>query len=301
MKLLKNAINGFCMAIANSVPGVSGGNIALLLGFYDDFISAINDVIYSKENRRRGLAYLLMLGLGWLVGIVGAIFLIDAILEEHIYAISSLFFGFMLCSLPVMVYDERECLKGKYYNIVFTLLGFGVIVGVTYASASITGGADLTVLSPILAVKLFFAGLLSIAAMLLPGISGSTVFLMFGLYQPIMSAFKSLLTLDMRVVPCLLFLGLGAVTGFLCTVKLVKLCLRRFRSQTVYATLGMLLGSLYSLLMGPATLDNPKPPMTPRLFNWPLIAVGAVVVSALEFFKFRRDKRNEKIKSTSQL
>ncbi len=292
MKFIKTALNGLCMSVANSVPGVSGGNIALLLGFYDDFITAINDIIYKKGRRRRGAAYLLTMGSGWIVGMVTCIFLLNAIFEEQIYGISSLFFGFMLCSLPFMVYEERKCMTGRYGNVIFSFLGFGLIFGVTYASTRSGGGYDMSVLTPGSAVTLFFVGILSVAAMLLPGVSGSTVFLMFGLYQPIMAAFKSLLTLDVSVIPSLLFLGAGAIAGFACTIKLVKLCLRSFRSQTVYATVGMLIGSLYSLMMGPLTLEPPKPPMWPTRFNWPLLLVGAAIVGFIELIKFRRGRRD---------
>ena len=67
--MIRTMINGFCMALADSVPGVSGGTIALILGFYDKFIGSINQVFYGKkEERKEGLIYLIKLLLGWSVG-----------------------------------------------------------------------------------------------------------------------------------------------------------------------------------------------------------------------------------------
>lgn len=64
-----NAVRGFCMALADSVPGVSGGTIAFLLGFYDEFINSLNDMI-GKDNAKRkaALVFLIKLGIGWVIG-----------------------------------------------------------------------------------------------------------------------------------------------------------------------------------------------------------------------------------------
>ena len=67
--MLLNAVRGFCMALADSVPGVSGGTIAFLLGFYDEFINSLNDMI-GKDNTKRkaALIFLIKLGIGWVIG-----------------------------------------------------------------------------------------------------------------------------------------------------------------------------------------------------------------------------------------
>ena len=102
MKKILNSIKtvffGVCMSVANSVPGVSGGTIAMLLGFFDDFVKAVNDVIYSKERRKKAIPYVFLIGVGWAIGMIGAMLLLDKLFVKHIYAISSLFFGFVLFS-----------------------------------------------------------------------------------------------------------------------------------------------------------------------------------------------------------
>ena len=114
-----NFIRGFFMALADSVPGVSGGTIAFILGFYDQFIGSLNALISknSKEEKLKALNFLFKIGIGWAVGIIGSVLFLASLFEEHIYNISSLFIGFIIFSIPIIIKSERETLKNKYINI----------------------------------------------------------------------------------------------------------------------------------------------------------------------------------------
>lgn len=102
--MLKQMFHGACMALADSVPGVSGGTIAFILGFYDKFIGSIDDLVYGKgEKRKEALIYLMKLGLGWAIGMIGAVLVLSSIFQSHIYAVSSLFMGFVVASIPVVL------------------------------------------------------------------------------------------------------------------------------------------------------------------------------------------------------
>ena len=112
MKKILTLIHGFCMALADSVPGVSGGTIAFLLGFYDQFVGSLDDLISgTKEKRIAALKYLIKLGIGWMIGFISAVLILSAVFESHIYFISSLFMGFILFSIPVVIMEEKACLK----------------------------------------------------------------------------------------------------------------------------------------------------------------------------------------------
>ena len=81
--MIRTLINGFCMALADSVPGVSGGTIALVLGFYDNFIGSIHDLIYAgKEKKKTAIIYLLKLFAGWAVGMLLAILALTAFFKR---------------------------------------------------------------------------------------------------------------------------------------------------------------------------------------------------------------------------
>jgi len=289
---IKIAFFGLCMSVANSVPGVSGGTIAMLMGFFDDFVGAFNDVIYSKERRKKALMYVILIGIGWAGGMIGAMLLLDKLFVKYVYAISSLFFGFVLFSIPVMAYDERECLKKKYYNLVWTVLGLALIVGLTYFSATMNiESRNLGNFSFPLAILLFFVGAIAIIAMILPGVSGSTILLVFGVYQPITEGIASVIKFNFKPFPMLCIFGLGALTGAALGIKGIKLCLEKFRSQTVYFVIGMLVASLYSIMMGPVTLDEPRPWMSFGRFNWIFFAIGALIIVGLQTFKILKAKK----------
>ena len=84
--MLKEGINGFCMALADSVPGVSGGTVAFILGFYDQFIGSIYNFAFGKmKEKKSALGYLVKLGIGWAVGMVLAVLVLSALFESQIY------------------------------------------------------------------------------------------------------------------------------------------------------------------------------------------------------------------------
>ena len=91
--------------------------------------------------------------------------------------------------------------------------------------------------------------------MVLPGISGSTLLLVFGLYIPIMNAIKELLSFNFSVLPVLIVFGIGILFGIVFFVKLLRIGLKKFRSQICYTIIGMMVGSLFSIVMGPTTIE----------------------------------------------
>ena len=281
------------MALADSVPGVSGGTIAFLLGFYDTFIESLNDLM-GRDNGRRKAAFLFLvkLGVGWVIGFCMSVLILSSLFEVHIYRISSLFLGLTLFAIPMVIREEKEVLKDRYGNIVFTLIGVLLVFCITYFNPSGGEGIHVSVehLSLGLVVYVFFTAMIAITAMVLPGISGSTLLLIFGLYVPIIGAVKEFLHMNMDYFPILMVFGLGVVTGIVGIIKIIKMCLERFRSQTIYTIIGLMTGSLYAITMGPTTLDMPKAPMSPSTFSILFFILGGVILAGLELLKARLDK-----------
>mgnify|MGYP005749390945 FL=1 len=205
--MLKEAVNGFCMALADSVPGVSGGTVAFIMGFYDRFIGSIHDVAFVKmKEKKESIRYLLKLGVGWIIGMVLAVLALSALFENHIYTVSSLFVGFIAGSIPLIVKEEKDSFREVKKGILFGLLGIVVVAGITWLNGRVGGGSmNLGNFSVGLGIKLFFIGMVAISAMFLPGISGSTLLLIFGAYIPVISAVKGFLSMDFSYVPCLMF------------------------------------------------------------------------------------------------
>ena len=296
--MLRNLFNGFCMALADSVPGVSGGSIAFILGFYDKFISSLDDLIYGKkEKKKEAFIYLIKLGIGWMIGIVLAVFILSKLFEKHIYAVSSLFLGFVLFSIPIIIKEEKKTLKENKFGIIGLLIGTSIVVLITYfnPTSSSSFNTDLTNLNFGLSLYIILAGMLAVSAMVLPGISGSTILLIFGLYVPVISSIKEILTLNFSVLPIILLFALGIILGVLLTIKGVKYSLEKFRSTTIYVILGLMIGSLYAIVMGPTTLDTPLKMLSFNTFNiWTFIA-GVLIVVALEVTKRFLNNSNNRL------
>lgn len=291
MKSILTSVGGFLMALADSVPGVSGGTIAFIMGFYDEFIGSIDALISgNRQEKIRALKFLLKLAVGWIIGFVSAVLVLTSVFESHIYVISSLFIGFIVFALPVIIIEEKNTLKnGKVWHAAFVILGIAVVALITYFNpTSGDGGIDTSSFSIALGGYSALAGAIAISAMVLPGISGSTLMLIFGLYVPIITGIKDVLKLDLHAAPMLICFAVGIIIGFVLVVKIIKICLKKFRSQTIYLVLGLMLGSLYAIVMGPTTLDDPQEMMTPdKITVGCIIAflVGGAVIFGLQMLK----------------
>ncbi len=291
--MILNAFRGFCMALADSVPGVSGGTIAFLMGFYDLFINSLNDLM-GKDNKKRkkAILFIIQLGIGWVIGMALAVSVLASVFENGIYKVSSLFIGFIVLAIPVMIYEEIESIKGKYINLIWAAVGIAVVVCIAMLGS--TGDTDVSHMSAGLAAYTFFAGMCAISAMVLPGISGSTILLTFGLYVPVVTSVKDVLHLKLSSLPICVVLALGAVAGIFVSLRLIKKALEKFRSQTIYCVLGMMIGSLYAIVKGPTTLKHPKPAMTWSKFSIVFFIIGAAIVFTMQAAKiyFEKKKKN---------
>lgn len=286
-EIIKNLIQGFSMALADSVPGVSGGTVAFVLGFYDKFINSLNTLISRKKDKKSSINFLIKLGIGWVIGMAIASLILSNLFETHIYQVSSLFIGFIIFAIPLIVKEEKQNIEGKYKNLIFTIIGIIIVSAITYFNPQ-TGSEtsiDITNLNFGLAIYVFVAGMIAISAMILPGISGSTLLLIFGLYVPIITGIKETLHLNLAYIPVLFVFGLGILTGIALVIKLVKKALEKYRSQTIYLILGLMVGSIYAIIMGATTLEAPKAPLSFSTFNIIYFIVGGLVIVGMEFAK----------------
>ena len=295
-----NFIRGFCMALADSVPGVSGGTIAFILGFYDDFVNALNNLISSNKNGRiKSFKFLSKIGIGWITGFILSVLFITNIFEKNIYEISSLFLGFIISSIPLIVKSEMKTLVNNKKHIIFLIIGIIIVGAMTYFNPVTNSNQSFSVkydnLNPLFIAYIFTSGMIAISAMVLPGISGSTILLIFGLYAPILNAVKQILKLNFEYLLGVLIFGCGVLIGILLTVRIVRYLLRNFRSKTIYCIIGLMIGSIYSVIMGPTSLEIPKSPMGMSTFSIGFFIIGCTLVPALE--KLKELLKNKEIES----
>lgn len=282
---------GFCMALADSVPGVSGGTIAFLLGFYDQFIGSIDDLIRgNREEKKEALSFLIKMGIGWVTGMVLAMLVLASVFETHIYAISSLFIGFIIFAIPIVAKEEKESLLAKKSAFPFVILGIVIVCAITYFNPVSGGeGVNLDHLTVGLGIFVFVAGMIAISAMVLPGISGSTLLLIMGLYLPIVKAIREILHLNLSAFPTVFIFGCGVLVGIFSVAKVIRKALENYRAQTIYLIIGLMLGSIYAVIMGPVTLDVPQAALTFETFNWLFFFIGGAVIAGMQFMKSKKE------------
>jgi putative membrane protein len=296
--MVLNSIRGFFMAMADSIPGISGGTIAYLLGFYDLFIDSLNDFIRgNKEERIKALIFLIQLGLGWLIGMVLCIFILTTLFTNHIYFMSSLLIGLTLFSIPAILKEEKDTFDktpfGIIKSIVFFFIGFSIVILITvYSPATSNSSTNLASLNLRLALFLFIAGDIAISTMVLPGISGSSLLMILGLYLPVITALKAFFSFDMSVVPALFCFGFGVIFGIITTIQIVKKALSNHRSSTISFIIGLVLSATYAISQGPKTLEIPQPPLSLNTFSILAFIIGGVPILVINYLKYKRNMTN---------
>lgn len=287
MEFVLNMIRGFFMALADSVPGVSGGTIAFILGFYDEFIGSLYVMTHGDlALKKKGFKFLVNLGVGWVIGMGSSVNVLASLFTTQIYQLTSLFLGLSIFSLPLIMKEELEALQ-KVSKIPYMLIGIVLVYVIALASPSGGQGINVSIesLSPLLAVYIFVSAMIAICAMVLPGISGSTMLLIFGLYVPIIDAIKEFLHMNLAYFPVLCIFGFGVLAGIIGIIRLVKNALDNHRSAMVYFIVGLMVGSLYAIVQGPTTLKMPQPALSFATFSWVWFFAGGVLLAGLTALK----------------
>ncbi|MDL2211678.1 DUF368 domain-containing protein [Erysipelotrichaceae bacterium OttesenSCG-928-M19] len=255
-KDIMTTITGFLMAIADSVPGVSGGTIVYILGKYEDFVGSIASfgTKASKDAKKKAIDFLVKLGAGWIIGMLLALSVIASLVSTMTYELVSLFLGFVIVSIPFIMSEEKMSSYFSLKNIMFTIIGLVLVLVITsFTSTALDLSGDTSILKY---VYIFAAGAIAISAMILPGISGSTFLLIFGLYMPIITAVKQVLHFNFTNLGIVIIFGLGVLIGLFYFSKLVKYLFNNYRQRVVYFVIGLMLGSIYAIIMGPTSLTN---------------------------------------------
>ncbi len=276
-------ITGFLMAIADSVPGVSGGTIAYILKRYEPLFMHINNILKGNFEQQ-SINFLIKLGSGWVIGFISAIFIITAIFEQHIYQISSLFLGFITISLLIVMRQEKKVLNFNFKNTLISVVAAIIVVLLVLFqnSGAITFAPSAISLTSYLYI--FVTGIIAISAMLLPGISGSAVLMIFGVYFIIIDAIHKFLTFDFSMLPILIVFGLGILCGAVFAVKTISSLFANHRSKIIHLILGLLVGSLYAIIYGPTSIEAQNlAPLGLDTFSISFFFLGVILLAILEF------------------
>lgn len=292
MNFIKDILRGIVIGIANAIPGVSGGTMAVSMGVYDKIIHAVTH--FLKE-LKKSILTLLPIGIGAAIGIGGLAFIIDYLFGKFPVQTNFMFIGLVVGGLPLILKE----LKGKKIGIGHILCGvifFAVVVIMPIIGNKVSNEVVLTI-DPISLIKLFFVGIIAAATMVIPGVSGSMMFTIMGYYQPIISEIKnfiqSLVTLDfdgvLHSTAILAPLAIGAVLGIVLIAKLIEFVFNKYSDYAYASIVGLVAASpvaiLYNYIASSGTSH----------FNAVSVLVGIVllVIGSIVAFKLSGEPETE--------
>lgn len=269
---------GTVFGIANVIPGVSGGTLAVVMNVYDKLIDSIANF---RKHWKQSLRFLLP----FLVGAGAAILLfsklVKFLLDNFPMQVNFFFIGLILGSIPMIAGKALKNTKVKPAHIACLLLGFGVMVGMFFLSPNESAAAE-TQLSVPLFFMLLVSGFIAAVTMIIPGISGSLMLLVLGMYNTVITAVSDIGTLNNILI--LLPFGFGVLIGFFAGTKLIAICLRKAPKVTYCLILGLVVGSLLPVFAESGFLFSAGG----------LIACGFLLIgAALAFFMSREKKTAE--------
>ncbi len=249
---LVNALKGVGVGVANIIPGVSGGTIAVVTGLYDELVDAFGNFFRSEGGWKRNLLFLVPVVVGILLGNIAFARVVGWLLDAAPGATTWGFIGLILGGVPYLV---RRAGTGRIrlHHLALFLLGFALVLwmGLTPRPAASPPITEMTVATGFL---VFGAAFLGSIAMIIPGVSGSFLLLLIGMYSTLQNAFS---TLNVPVVGVFV---VGTIAGVVLVSKGIAALLRNFHGSTYVAIIGLVVGSAVALYPGfgaggPVVLD----------------------------------------------
>lgn len=257
MKFLIDVLKGVVIGIANIIPGVSGGTMAVTMGIYDKMIGAINKIFKKFVE---SIKILIPIGIGMVLGIVLLSFIIEKMLADYPLQTNCVFIGLILGGFPIIV----NRIKGKKVTPV-CIVAFIVFFALIIVMQLIGGEENVATIemSVIEVIKLFAVGIVASATMIIPGVSGSMMLMILGYYAPILESIndfiRCLTKFDIAgmfdAAKILFPFGIGVLVGIVLIAKLVEYLFNHFEKETFYGILGLLAASPIAILMNTG-IDN---------------------------------------------
>lgn len=234
-------IKGFIMGIANVIPGVSGGTLAVILGVFKDFVGSISNIFKSFK---KSVLFLLPIVLGMGVAVVASSKLIETCLNYYPLATILFFVGLILGGVPILFNKIKREMKSIPNYIIFIIM-FSFILLFTFVISG-EKNVELVSLTFIDYILLFIVGAAASASMVIPGISGSMVLMTVGYYNSILATVSDIFNFAnfWHNVSILIPFGLGVIVGILLIAKLITFLLNKFEVKTYFAIFGFIFSSL---------------------------------------------------------
>lgn len=287
-------VKGAIMGIANVIPGVSGGTLAVILGIYDKFISAISGIF---KNFIKNVLYLLPIVLGMGVAILLSSKVIGDSLESFPFATGLFFNGLIIGGIPLLYKKIKGHIK-NVPNILIFVCVFAFLLLYTFLPDTLGFGKNEITINEYNFnvwgyIKLFLVGIIGAATMIIPGISGSMTLMILGYYELVVGESVGNITDFSMIIPHLQVLipfALGCIVGILLISKLIEIMLEKFEVKTFFGIFGFIFASIIIIFV-----KN-----IPETWNVWEIIIGIVLFAvgfACSYFisKFQKDDKIDSI------
>jgi putative membrane protein len=249
MKSIKLFFKGFIMGIANIIPGVSGGTLAIILGIYERLLEAIS---HFFKNFKENIKFLIPVFLGIGVSLITMSNLIDYSYKHFPLPTTVFFVGLVLGGIPLLINKtKKEKNKNMAANIIAFMFTFSLVLVMAFADKifGMSKEVVLTNMGLLGYIKLLLVGCLSSATMIIPGVSGSLVLMLIGYYYPVISTIKELTHFNNIIGNgiVLAVFGIGIVVGLVLVAKLLEYLFKRHAKATYCGVLGFIFASLIAI------------------------------------------------------
>ncbi len=250
--MLKNIFQGIIIGLASVLPGVSGGTIAVSMGIYDKVISCITHLF---KDFKKNVLFLLPIGIGVIIAIVGSAFGLDYLFEAFPFQTNWLFIGLILGSLP-SIYGKVKGETLKRGHILVGVVFFVTIIG--FALIGAREGTDVVLNRDLWSfIKMFFVGIIASATLIIPGVSGSMLLLMMGYYNPILNIITSFienatsLNLEDAIGNALMLapFGIGIIFGIFALANLIEMIFKKAPAYAYWGIIGLIVSSPFGIIL----------------------------------------------------
>lgn len=283
MKNLILLVKGFFMGIANIIPGVSGGMIAIILGIYEQFIASISNFF---KNFKENLKFLVPVALG--IGL--SILIMSGVINysyEHFPLPTMLFFvGLVIGGIPMLYKNVKGKKESKEISsYVIALLTFSLVIFMACSELIFGTGSEVNLASLDVSgyIILFLVGVVAAATMVIPGISGSLMLMLLGYYYPVIRTINDLVKLN-NIGQNILILGVfgaGVLIGIVLISKLLEMLFAKYNTKTYFGVLGFIFASIIAIPIS-TFLENKGMEI---IFSHAIVGVVLLIVGALISYK----------------
>ena len=283
MKSIILFIKGFIMGIANIIPGVSGGTLAIILGIYEEFIGALS---HFFKNFKKNLIFLIPVALGILASIASMSNVIDYSLNHYPVATALFFVGLVVGGIPLLLNKVKGKKDSKFINnLIAFVFTFSIVIFMAVAKLIFSTDFSISLAHISIAgfILLFLVGILAAGTMVIPGVSGSLVLMLIGYYNPVIKTIKSLVHFEnlSHNLSIIIVFGLGILVGIVGISRLFEYLFKKHETVTYYGVLGFIFASVIAIPISTFTSVDVTFKVLELIIGITCLLVGTVIAYKL--------------------